>query len=88
MHRLAAPTLRRGVGLVVGMLLDIVFADPRRGHPVAAFGRAAGALERRLYADDRRAGVLFTAAAVASVTGAGWLVERARSGVDRSVVSR
>lgn len=52
------------VGLLVGYGLDAVFGDPRRFHPVAGFGTAAGALERRLYAPDRRAGALFTAVAV------------------------
>ena len=33
-------------------------------HPVAGFGRAAGALERRLYAPHRRAGAAFTTVAV------------------------
>ena len=32
------------------------FGDPRRGHPVAGFGRAAAALERRCYADRRGLG--------------------------------
>ena len=45
-------------------LLDAVLGDPRRLHPVAGFGRAAGALERRLYAPHRRAGAAFTALAV------------------------
>jgi adenosylcobinamide-phosphate synthase len=51
-------------GLVVGAALDRVFADPRRWHPVAGFGRAATALERRWYAPSRRAGLRHTAVAV------------------------
>jgi adenosylcobinamide-phosphate synthase len=51
-------------GLVAGFLLDAVLGDPRRLHPVAGFGTAAGALERRLYAPDRRSGVAFAALAV------------------------
>jgi len=39
-------------GLMLGVALDTVLGDPRRGHPVAAFGRAAAALERRVYADS------------------------------------
>ncbi|GAA4632193.1 hypothetical protein GCM10023196_064620 [Actinoallomurus vinaceus] len=46
------------------MLLDAMVGDPRRGHPVAAFGRAASALERRLYADSRARGAVFTAICV------------------------
>ncbi|WP_432986185.1 cobalamin biosynthesis protein [Dactylosporangium sp. CA-233914] len=52
------------VGIVLGAVLDAIFGDPRRWHPVAGFGRFAGALERRLYADNRWAGARFTAAAV------------------------
>ncbi|GIF00348.1 cobalamin biosynthesis protein [Paractinoplanes rishiriensis] len=51
-------------GLVAGYLLDAVLGDPRRFHPVAGFGTAAGALERRIYAPNRRAGAAFTTAAV------------------------
>jgi adenosylcobinamide-phosphate synthase len=51
-------------GMVAGFLVDVVLGDPRRGHPVAGFGRAAGALERRMYADDRAAGARFAAVAV------------------------
>lgn len=51
-------------GLVAGYLLDAAFGDPRRFHPVAGFGTAAGALERRVYAPNRRSGAVFTAAAV------------------------
>jgi adenosylcobinamide-phosphate synthase len=52
------------VGLVAGFLLDAALGDPRRFHPVAGFGRAAAALERRLYADDRAAGARFAVVAV------------------------
>ncbi len=33
----------RAVGVLIGCLLDVVFGDPKRGHPVALFGRAAAA---------------------------------------------
>ncbi|WP_250009442.1 cobalamin biosynthesis protein [Actinoplanes sp. M2I2] len=52
------------VGLAAGYLLDVILGDPRRWHPVAGFGTAAAALERRVYAPDRRSGVAFTAVAV------------------------
>jgi adenosylcobinamide-phosphate synthase len=52
------------VGLLAGFGLDAVFGDPRRWHPVAGFGSAAGALERRLYRPGRLAGAVFAAAAV------------------------
>jgi adenosylcobinamide-phosphate synthase len=54
----------RAGGLLLAMAADAAFADPARGHPVAGFGRAATALERRLYRDDRRAGAAFTTVAV------------------------
>ena len=44
-------------GLVLGFAADRIFGDPQRRHPVAGFGRLAGALERRTYADDRFAGI-------------------------------
>jgi adenosylcobinamide-phosphate synthase len=51
-------------GLLAGVVLDSLLGDPRRGHPVAGFGRAAAALERRAYADDRTRGALYTTACV------------------------
>ena len=47
----------RAVGLGIGYVADRLLADPVRWHPVAGFGRLAGALERRTYADRRGAGV-------------------------------
>src|SRR6266566_2870263 len=52
-------------GLAAGVAL---VGDPRRGHPVAAFGRAAAALEARDYADSRGRGAAHTAACVLAVT--------------------
>ncbi|MFD7923171.1 cobalamin biosynthesis protein [Streptomyces sp. NPDC059740] len=52
--------LAHGCGTALGFVADAVFADPRRGHPVAAFGSLAGALERRLWRDHRGAGALHT----------------------------
>lgn len=65
-------------GLVLGFVLDRVFADPRRWHPVAGFGSAAVALEKVTYADDRRSGVVHEVVAVGSVVGVGVLVTRGR----------
>jgi adenosylcobinamide-phosphate synthase len=47
-------------GAALGFVCDLVLADPRRGHPVAAFGRAAAAVERRLWRDHRGHGALHT----------------------------
>src|SRR5690349_23445161 len=59
------------VGLLAGFALDAVLGDPRRLHPVAGFGQVAGALERRLYAPRRRAGVAFTTVAVGAPVAVG-----------------
>jgi adenosylcobinamide-phosphate synthase len=66
----------RAAGLALGCLLDAVFADPRRAHPVAGFGRAAGAWERRCWRDSRAAGVGYAAAAVAGPVLLGVAAER------------
>ena len=67
--RPAAPAWPVAVGLAVGLAADAVFADPRRGHPVAGFGAVAAALERRAHRDSRAVGaayaVLLTAGAAA-----------------------
>ena len=55
-------------GLAAGVALDALLGDPRRGHPVAAFGRAATWLETRSYADDRRRGSLYAGACVLGAT--------------------
>lgn len=47
-------------GATAGLIGDRILGDPRRGHPVAAFGRAAAALERALWRDDRARGVVHT----------------------------
>jgi adenosylcobinamide-phosphate synthase len=52
----------RSVGLLIGMAADGVLGDPRHGHPVAAFGKVAGRLERTFYRDDKASGLLYTAA--------------------------
>jgi adenosylcobinamide-phosphate synthase len=63
-------------GLVLGYAADLVFGDPRRWHPVAGFGRAAGALERRWWADSRRRGGAYVAVCVGAAAGAGLLFGR------------
>lgn len=67
------PRRADALGLLVGVALDAAFGDPRRGHPVAGFGRFASAIERQTYADSRRAGACFTVFAVgAPVAAAVW----------------
>ncbi|PQD98090.1 cobalamin biosynthesis protein [Mycobacterium sp. EPG1] len=67
----------RGLGIAAGIAADTVFGDPRRGHPVALFGSAAAALERRDYADTRGAGLRHTAALLVAVGAAGAVAQRA-----------
>lgn len=57
-------------GLVLGFAADLAFGDPRRGHPVAAFGRTAAALEARLWRDDRAAGAAYTLLCAGGATAA------------------
>ncbi len=64
-RRMGAAT---AVGLIAGAAADAVFADPRRGHPVALFGRAASAIEGRLYADSRTRGAAYTAVCAGGAT--------------------
>ena len=52
-------------GLLAGVAADALLGDPRRGHPVAAFGRAAAAVQGRLYADSTRRGAAYAAACLA-----------------------
>lgn len=59
-----ANPMANAAGLVAGYALDSLLGDPRRWHPVAGFGRVAGALERRVYRPDLTAGAGFTALAV------------------------
>jgi adenosylcobinamide-phosphate synthase len=51
-------------GIATGVALDAIFGDPSTMHPVAGFGRFAGWLERRMYADSRAAGARFVTVAV------------------------
>ena len=63
-------------GIFAGYLADVLFADPRRGHPVAGFGWCATALEKITYRDGRGSGVIHTAVLVGSMVGAGVLAQR------------
>lgn len=67
----------RAVGLLLGFAADRVLGDPQRLHPVAGFGNAAAALERRLYADSRPRGAAHTVALVGVAIVVGLVAERA-----------
>jgi len=64
-------------GLIAGVAVDAVVGDPRRGHPVAALGRATDAIERLLWRDSRTTGIVFLTSIVGGVAGAGVLLDRA-----------
>ncbi|SEF69035.1 adenosylcobinamide-phosphate synthase [Actinacidiphila yanglinensis] len=64
-------------GATLGFLGDLLTGDPRRGHPVAGFGRAAGALERRLWRDHRGSGAAYAALCVGGAALGAAVAERA-----------
>jgi adenosylcobinamide-phosphate synthase len=66
----------RVAGIAAGYLADVLFGDPRRGHPVALFGDAAAALEQRTYADSRRAGAVHVGVLLGALGAFGVAVER------------
>jgi adenosylcobinamide-phosphate synthase len=68
------------LGVAAGYAADAAFGDPRRGHPVAGFGRAAGALERRLWRDHRAVGAAYTALCVGTVAAGALAADRAVRG--------
>lgn len=71
------PTCRgRVAGVVAGCVADLVLGDPRRGHPVALFGRGAAALEHVTYADSRRAGVVHTGVLLGGLAALGLAADR------------
>ncbi|AZM52529.1 cobalamin biosynthesis protein [Streptomyces sp. WAC 01529] len=63
-------------GAAAGLLGDLLLGDPRRGHPVAAFGRAAGAVERKLWRDHRGWGALHAVVCAGGAAGAAALAAR------------
>lgn len=77
------------MGLALGYAADLVWGDPRRGHPVAAFGSAALWLQDRLYRDERRSGVVYVATLVGGSVGLGSLLEvlTRRSAVGHAAVT-
>jgi adenosylcobinamide-phosphate synthase len=63
-------------GIIAGTVADAVVGDPRRGHPVAAFGRAAQALQDRVYLDSVPRGAGYTVACVLGAALPGLLTQR------------
>ncbi|MEU0233137.1 MULTISPECIES: cobalamin biosynthesis protein [unclassified Streptomyces] len=64
-------------GAAAGLAVDLLLGDPRRGHPVAAFGRTAAAVEERLHRDHRGWGALHAAVCAGSTVALGALAARA-----------
>ncbi|MEU5533410.1 cobalamin biosynthesis protein [Streptomyces sp. NPDC020362] len=64
-------------GAAAGLLGDLLLGDPRRGHPVAVFGRTAAAVERVLWHDHRGWGALHTAVCAGGAVALGVVAERA-----------
>ncbi|MCV7423753.1 cobalamin biosynthesis protein [Mycobacterium yunnanensis] len=71
-----SPRRARAAGLALGYLADVLWADPQRGHPVAAFGTTAAALERLTYRDGKAAGVAHTGLLLGWLGVLGVVVER------------
>ncbi|MEU2832305.1 cobalamin biosynthesis protein [Streptomyces lavendulae] len=64
-------------GVTAGLIGDRILGDPRRGHPVAAFGRTAAAVEGALWRDDRARGALHTLVCAGGAAAVGVLGARA-----------
>ncbi|MFD3653731.1 cobalamin biosynthesis protein [Streptomyces sp. NPDC058620] len=64
-------------GATTGLIGDLLLGDPRRGHPVAAFGLAAAEVENRLWRDHRGWGALHTLICAGGAAGAAALTARA-----------
>ncbi|WP_174245865.1 cobalamin biosynthesis protein, partial [Mycobacterium avium] len=65
------------LGVLIGYLADRALGDPRRGHPVALFGRAVAGLENLTYRDGRVAGALHVGVSIGAVGLLGLAVHRA-----------
>ncbi|MEW2156479.1 cobalamin biosynthesis protein [Streptomyces sp. NPDC007189] len=63
-------------GAAAGLLGDLLLGDPRRGHPVAVFGRAAAAVDRALWHDHRGWGALHTTVCAGGAVALGTLAAR------------
>ena len=79
----------RAAAVGLGLLADALVGEPPvTPHPVAAFGTAMDAVERRLYADTRRAGAAHAAVGMAIGVGAGLLIGQTAAAVYLAVAAR
>lgn len=70
------PGAASAAGLLAGMLIDAVAADPARWHPVSGFGRTAKALEKATWAPRVGRGAVYTGVLVGGAAALGVLAER------------
>jgi adenosylcobinamide-phosphate synthase len=75
MRRAGAGGAAVAVGLLAGAVADLAVGDPRRGHPVAGFGRLAAALERRVWRPSRLTGAGYALALVGTAAAGAGLVD-------------
>ena len=71
-----SPDAATAAGLALGALADLALADPRRGHPVAGFGRLAATLERRSWRNSRAAGAVHWGVLVGGTVAGGAVADR------------
>jgi adenosylcobinamide-phosphate synthase len=70
----------RQAGVLAGLLADRLLGEPPANwHPVARYGQAMEALERRLYADRRGPGIAYAAAGLGAALATGWAFQSGRS---------
>jgi adenosylcobinamide-phosphate synthase len=67
-------------GILAGAACDALLGDPRRGHPVALFGRAAQAVQDRAYADSRLRGAGYAAGCLLAAAAPAVAVDRLTRG--------
>jgi adenosylcobinamide-phosphate synthase len=67
-------------GILAGVAADALLGDPRRGHPVALFGRAAQAVRERAYADSRLRGAGYAVGCVLAAAAPALIAEHLTRG--------
>src|SRR5260221_5799547 len=67
-------------GILAGAVGDALFGDPRRGHPVALFGRVAQGTEDRVYADSRLRGAGYAVGCVLAAAAPAAVAQRLTRG--------
>jgi adenosylcobinamide-phosphate synthase len=77
-------TRARIVGVLAAYLADLALGDPKRGHPVALFGRVAATVERVTYRDGKVAGALHAGLLVGAAALLGAAVQSATAGRGRT----